>query len=297
MKVNRIALSALVLYFKITIPKRRKGFPPLGVYKEFLDVPYMNDKNIHHKYDVFIAGDNRKHVCILDVHGGSYLFSEHRDNYAFGFKFLEQGFDFIALDYLPNNGRRDTKDLVSDCILNLNHIFEHLKDYDLENDQFVIMGDSAGGHFALLLAEIMTNKELQKSLGFNLHDFNLKGVLLNCPVYDFEFTGVGALTRGGMKRMFGKHYSLEKMRLMSPREYIQDFKLPLFLSTCKLDFIRHESMKLNEDMSKKENKYVFVDIDSDKEKVDHVHNVVRPSLEESIQVNQAMFDFIDSVTK
>ena len=87
------------------------------------------------------------------------------------------------------------------------------------------------------------------------------------------------------------------MRLLSPREYIKDFKLPIFLSTCKRDFFRKESMKLNEDMALKDNKYVFVDIDSDNKEVGHVHNVIAPYLEESKRVNQKMFEFIETIIK
>ena len=297
MKVNRLIVELLIISVTRAIKRRRKIFPPMGVFKEFLDVPYLDDGKSHHQYDVFLTTENRKNVCILDVHGGSYLFSGHRDNYIFAYEFLKEGYDVICLDYLPNDGKRDTKDLVSDCVLCLNHIYEHLKDFSLEDDKFVMTGDSAGGHFALLLSEMMEDKKIQDLLGFNLHNFNLKGVLLNCPVYDFEWTGYNQMTHGAMKRMFGKNYSLEKMRLLSPREYIKDFKLPLFVSTCKNDFIRKESLKLNEDMKQKDNKFVFIDIDSDNKKVDHVHNVVAPYLEESKRVNQKMLEFIETIIK
>ena len=297
MKINRLVVEILIPTVKRGIRNRRKTFPPMGVFKEFLDVPYIDDGDSYHQYDVFLATENRKNVCILDIHGGSYLFSGHRDNYNFAYEFLKEGYDFICLDYKPNDGKRDTKDLVSDCVLNLNHIYEHLKDYGLENDQFVMTGDSAGGHFALLLSEMMENKNMQELLGFNLHNFNLKAVLLNCPVYDFEWTGYNRMTHGAMKRMFGKHYSLEKMRLLSPREYFKDFKLPIFLSTCKRDFIRHESLKLIDDMSQKDNRFMLVDIDSDDKRIEHVHNVIAPYLEESKRVNQKMLEFIETIIK
>ena len=42
-------------------------------------------------------------------------------------------------------------------------------------------------------------------------------------------------------------------------------------------------------------KYVY--IDSNRKKIDHVHNVLRPDLEESRQVNTEMFDFIYEIMK
>ena len=297
MKIPRFALVALAKWTDKAIQKRRKGYPPHGLYEEYLNVPYIDDDCLFHKYDVYKAKDRSKKCCIIDVHGGSYMFSNHEDNYPFGLVFLEKGFDFMTPDYVPADGKRETLDLVRDCVNCINHFVDHIKDYGLEDDCFFITGDSAGGHFALLLAELMTNKEIQEKLDLNLPDIDLRGVLLNCPVYDFEYTGYGMLTKGAMKRMFGKNYSLEKMRMVSPKTYIDSFKLPLFLSTCKYDFIRHESLKLNEDMSKKDNIYKYVNLNIDKKEVNHVHNVVYLKMEESIYVNNQMIDFIDEILK
>ena len=71
-------------------------------------------------------------------------------------------------------------------------------------------------------------------------------------------------------------------------------KAPIFLSTCKNDFVRAESMLLLEDLKDK-HEYQFIDIDSDKKEVDHVHNVVKINLEESKQVNNAIVAFVDNL--
>ena len=84
----------------------------------------------------------------------------------------------------------------------------------------------------------------------------------------------------------------EHLKKLSPKTYISSINIPLFLSTCKHDFIRNESMLLNEDMKDKKN-YVFLDIDSDDKNVDHVHNITKPQLEESKKVNNAMARFLD----
>ena len=68
--------------------------------------------------------------------------------------------------------------------------------------------------------------------------------------------------------------------------------MPIFLSTCKFDFIRPQSLMLKEDIDTYNLKHTYLDIDSDNKKVDHVHNVVRPYLEESKTVNDAMDKFM-----
>ena len=207
---------------------------------------------------------------------------------------LEKGFDFFTPDYAPNNGKRDTFDLISDLVKCINHFFDHLEEYDLQGDSFFLMGDSAGGHFALLLAELFESKELQKQLGLILPDIKIKGVLINCPVYDFEHIA-DSLSKGAAKMMFGEGYTLEKMKMLSPKEYIDLLKIPVFLSTCKNDFLRKESLMLKDDLTERGNPPTFIDIYSNKTNVAHVHNLVYPELHESKYVNKAMADFMLSL--
>ena len=293
MKSGRLSINLLNLLLRRSIKKRRKSYPP-HLYREWIDIPYLNDNNKQHTYDVYLANEeNRKHVCIIDIHGGAYILGEHIDNYPFAFEMLKEGYDVVLVDYQPNNGKMDTTDLLNDIVLNIKHLFENLKEYDLDKDSFVLSGDSAGGHFALILSEAIINKETASILNFGLPKIDLKAVLVNCPVYDFMNLGEGTLSKSGFKRLFGPKYSdKEHMRKLSPKTYISSINIPLFLSTCKHDFIRNESMLLNEDMKDKKN-YVFLDIDSDDKNVDHVHNITKPQLEESKKVNNAMARFLD----
>ena len=195
MKITRLVLDIIASTVIQDVKRRRKLYPPHGLFTEFLNVPYIDDGSIYHQYDVYLAKERHKKCCIIDVHGGAYMFSNHSDNYYIGTKMLERGFDFVSIDYQPNDGKRDTYDLISDCVKCINHLFEHLKDYDLENESFFVMGDSAGGHFALLLTELFNDKELQDQLNLHLPDIKIKGVLVNSPVYDFANTGSDNMTR------------------------------------------------------------------------------------------------------
>ena len=279
--------------------RRRKKNPPYGKFEEKINVPYINDNDIHHQFDVIYAPKEiKKNCCIIDIHGGSYIFGEHQDNYHFACKFVEKGFDCITIDYRLNNGKIDTKDQVDDCALCLNYIFSHLKELNLENDCFAIMGDSAGGHLAFILAQAILNKDVADTLGYTFPKIKLVATLLNCPVYDFENIAKGTLTKGGAKRLFGpNHANLEKMRLISPRTYIDSFKGPLFLSSCKKDFIGYHSQLLNEDMKKKDNMYHFEYLDTDEKYVGHVHNVIHIDHYLGIQVNNRMMSFIEEAMK
>ena len=273
---------------------RRKFYPSLTTFEGLIDVPYIDDGINNHKFDIFYAKEkNRNNICIIDIHGGAYVFGEHRDNYEFGYQFLKKGFDFIEIDYIPNNGRLDTKYSIDDCVRCINHIFRHLDEYKLNNDKFVLMGDSAGGHFALLIAEAINNKDVADKLGYEFNDIKIELLLVNSPVYDVWTVGDEMLNNSGKRRLFGPRFNDENvMKLISPNTYLENFNISFFVSTCKKDFLREQSIKLKEDAEKFNKDFTFLDINSDSRNVSHVHNVVNPKLKESITVNNAMMDFI-----
>ena len=294
MKFGRISLNILKTLVVRQNIKRRKFFPP-RVFKEFINVPYLDDGHIQHTYDVYLAKEeNRKNCCVIDIHGGAFIFCEHQDNYPFAYALLEQGYDVVLVDYIPNNGKVDTIELVNQCLLNIKHLVEHLKDYGLENDKFVFAGDSAGGYLALLISEAISRKEVASNIGIECPELDFIATILNCPVYDFEHIG-DSLANSGKHRMIGPRYNdLEWLRTISPKTYINFFDKPIFLSTCTNDFIRPETLKLHNDIKDRDN-IEFLDIHSDDKNVDHVHNVTKINLEESKQVNIAIGKFIEKL--
>lgn len=293
MKSGKFVVNALKCFIKIDIKKRRPYYPP-HTFREWINVPYVDDGDMHHAYDFYLANEeNRKHVCLIDIHGGSYIIGDHQDNYPFAYEFLKRGYDVCLTDYVPNDGKRGTFDLVKDVIDNILHFMKNKDKFDLAKDRFVIVGDSAGAHFALLIAELFNNKKAAKGLGLELPDIDISSVVLICPVYDYENLGKWNMTNSALKRMLGPSYHDAEMRKkLSPNTYIESFNLPIFVSTCKHDFIREESLHAYSDL-KDRNNFVFVDIDSDSKKVRHVHNVTHPNLEESIKVNDAIDQFIN----
>ncbi len=105
MKIGKFGLNLLKHLVEKQTKKRRKYFPPCP-FRSFKNVPYIDDGDLRHSYDVYLAKeDNRKHCCVIDIHGGSFIFGEHQDNYPFGYTLLEQGYDVALVDYVANNGK------------------------------------------------------------------------------------------------------------------------------------------------------------------------------------------------
>ena len=269
-------------------------------YQPKHNIPYLNDDNDHHKYDLYYAPkDIKKKGClVIDIHGGGYIFGHRRENYNFGTVFLDAGFDFIAIDYIPNNGKRSVNDILDECVKCIVHIVTHLQDYGFDkNYPIALTGDSAGGHLASTVAELICDKEYQKQLGYDLPEINLKALLINCPVFDFLHLGDDSLTNSGKKRLYGPSYNdLEKRASIDPLVHIDSLNVPFFVSSTKTDFIRGNGGDVaNKAMQGRNIPFEYLYIDDDK--TGHVHNILDITLPESIKVNQAMIDFIEKALK
>ena len=292
MKFGRLTVNALRYYTVKDTAKRRKINPPYGKHEELIDIPFINDGEYHHKIDVIYGDKPKKKCCIIDIHGGAYIACGHIDQYHFGSYFAKKGYDWVSCDYIVNDGTRSIKDMFDDLYACFLYIFSHLKELKLEDDDFVITGDSAGGHMALTMAELMCDKEYAKKVGYEFPDVKIKACLVNCPVYDFVHIGDNSLTNSGKKRMFGETYKDKKLfELFSPRHNIKSLTCPLFVSTGKKDFLRAESLKVPDDMKGRDNLFQFIDLYVDK--AVHVHNVVNPLEEEGVYINDQMVDFIE----
>ena len=88
-------------------------------------------------------------------------------------------------------------------------------------------------------------------------------------------------------------FDLAKQALASVKGNIDNLKMPVFLSTCKKDFIREESLDLKAYLESRNHPFTFIDIED--ESVGHVHNVVSPDVEPSKKVNNAMISFFEGV--
>lgn len=261
-------------------------------YKPLLDVSYNFDGNEYHKFFVLFAPEKRKNICIIDIHGGAYLFGHRIQNYEFGKVFLDKGFDYIGIDYIPNINKRSTYDMLNDCAECLDYIAEHLKELGLENDKLVLMGDSAGGHMALVLAEMICDKNFARGFYGKSINLDIKCLLVNCPAYDFVNLGTKTMTKAAQKYMFGpKWYDLEIRKPICPKYNIAKLNIPVFLSTASKDFLRNESLMLKEDLERLGIEHEFVDVHSDSKPFMHVHNIVYLDLPESQEVNKNMMDF------
>ena len=295
MVIRRFQFALVKAWLNHGGKKGLKKNPDFAEYRKFLNVDTDDSGIDSHRYDVILANpETRKGITLIDIHGGAYVYSTRRHNHAFVNYFLERGFDIVVLDYPLNNGKQDCQDQVNILWQQLSHLAKHYEEYGLAKPCF-LTGDSAGGHYALLLACALGNRQTRAAFGFEEIDLPLAGVLANCPVYDFAAVGrENAMSDYVSTQLIGKrHVDESYLNLMSPKTHLPGLNVPLFFSSCTYDFLGSHSSRLEEDAKKlgKEHEYLF--ISSKKKAVAHVHNVVNLALPESKQVNDAMISFME----
>ncbi len=292
MKVNRFMLKVALGYMAKNDARIHKGLPLPDAEHSRLDIKPFPEALYPQQYDIYYAS-NPNGITIIDIHGGAYIYSTRKNNAYLAKYFIDKGFNFVTLDYRLNRGTLDPHDQVRDLATELKHLFEHAEEYGLNPAKMVLTGDSAGGHFALILAEMMRDPSIAQKIDADLGKAVVKGVAVNSPVYRFVEIGMGdSLSKTGKRYMVGPRcLDAEYISLVCPRAHFSALRYPLFISSCKNDFLRDESLALVEDLKQANLPFTFKDIMSDEPGIVHVHNVMRPYLEESKVVNDAMADF------
>lgn len=291
MKLGPTSLKLIRVFLRKSDKKKHKAWPPKEAYRSLLDVDALGDGVFEHQIDVYYAPESiRKNVTLIDIHGGAYIYGDRKNNFGFASVFLDKGYDVVTLDYGHNDLRRHgCQDQVATLGKQLAYVAGHAEELGLNPRRFFLTGDSAGGHFALLLAEAACDPELEKRLGLDLGGIQIHGVAVSCPVYDLKRNvGTAMLSKSGKKMMFGPRYDDPSFVTdYSPREHLDSLHMPTFVISCAKDFLKQESLDLVADMKEKDMDVEFHFVDKDDSAIGHVFNVIDIHLDESKTANEA----------
>ncbi|MCW3106341.1 MAG: alpha/beta hydrolase [Segetibacter sp.] len=156
-----LQIPALILLF-ITLQKAHAQSPspvqqifPKGTIT-YSNIPYAGDTLKKHLLDIYLpanAGANTP--LIVWIHGGAWMLN---DKYAdMGYMkntikgFIDSGYALASIDY-----RHSTTAVfpaqIQDCNQALEFLYDHAGQYKLDKNRIALIGFSAGGHIASLLA-------------------------------------------------------------------------------------------------------------------------------------------------
>lgn len=180
----RISLQLIILmggmFHAGAQPSHIKGIFPEGTIM-VKNLSYANDSNKKHLLDIYLPpGKKVRRPLIVWIHGGAWMLN---DKYAdMGYMkntvrgFIDSGFAVASIDY-----RYSTEAIfpaqIQDCNQALEYLDQHAEDYKFDRDKIAVIGFSAGGHLASLLALSHNNAVKEFLPGGRPVHFRIKCVL------------------------------------------------------------------------------------------------------------------------
>lgn len=171
-----IAFICMIQYCIAQSSPVEKIFPKGTV--AYSNVPYANDTLKKHLLDIYLPPDAGKNLpLVVWFHGGAWMLN---DKYAdMGYMkntvkgFIDSGYILASIDY-----RHSTQAVfpaqIQDCNQAIEFLFQNAEKYNIDKNRIAVIGFSAGGHLASLLA-LSNNNDVTEFYppGIRLH-FKIK---------------------------------------------------------------------------------------------------------------------------
>lgn len=262
------------------------------------NISYMNDDKREHLFDIhFPNAENDKHQTLIDIHGGAYIYGYKENNIFYCQDLAKRGYKVISLNYSLSNGKTSVITVIKELATALNFLIENKDEFGIDLDELFLMGDSAGGHLAILLALAVNIDEVKETLGVKfIKDIKIKKVITASPLYDYYASCMDMkkrATKGGLKYFVGKDAFDDNYPIIAcPKKWInklEDINFEIFVSTCDDDFLKHHSLMLKEDLKDK----VILFYPKTETKLDHIFPIIKSLTDEA----KMCLDEIEKFTK
>ncbi len=161
------------------------------------NVPYANDTIKKHLLDIYLPAQGANFPLVIWIHGGGWRTG---DKYAdMGYmkstlkNLIDNGYAVASIDYSQSTSKTFPTQ-IQECNQAINFLTENIAKYKLDKSRFALMGFSAGGHLASLLALSLNDSVKEflpngKSISFKIKavvDFYGPSDLLSLSLIRYE---------------------------------------------------------------------------------------------------------------
>lgn len=271
-----------------------------GNYNKIGNLYYSGIKSSEQSLDILKPIDKGNGITLFYIHGGAYIYGSKDYEQVFCSYFVNRGFSVVSINYRYASLANGIflKHQLTDVVQALNFIYENAAEYDISIDKLCLMGDSAGGHLALLLSILFNDEECREYFDItHLPNTNIRCLGLNSTMYDYvELARFAAkyLNKSALSTLFSPDYKNEEyLKMNSPSYYFSKHIQipPIFNSSAANDVFKKQYKRLKEDADLF--KFELTDIyeKSYKQQIGHVYNHLALDEIESIRCNDAMCEF------
>ncbi|MCQ2479048.1 MAG: alpha/beta hydrolase [Clostridia bacterium] len=263
---------------------------PDGITK-ILDIPYVDDNNKYHLFDVYYPENTTSPLPVLiDVHGGGWVYGTKEVNKIYCMKLAQKGYTVFNINYrlMPDCTFAQQ---MNDVATALGFIYDHLEDYPCDKSRVYLTGDSAGGQLAAFTCAINQSDELLKLFDIEKTSFKANALGLVSPnlyLTPFDFKNVY------FRRLLGKDYkNLPYVNYLTMEQLFEKTTFPpMFLVTSKGDYMAVRQTVGAYDVLKAKGVDAEL-LNWDDETLPHAFSVLEPDKAESIETTQKMLAFLN----
>lgn len=290
---KQIAKQEKVLEKWLTKHDKENPFPNDKV-KISENISYLDD-NKFHLMDIYQPYNNEKILpIIINIHGGGFLLGKKEVNKLYCAELAQKGYIVFCVEY-PLSPKAKIIDILNDLIIAINKINEIAIDYNGDNNDLYLTGDSAGAYLCVYLSALKNNPNLNHLLKIkNKIIPTIKGLgLISGMFYTNKFDQIGVFVP---KLIYGKNYkkNYNSAYYNIENKEIISYLSPCFLVTNKGDFLRHYSVNFSKKLAKYNIKYKLLNINS-KKMLPHAFVAMLPETEEAKIANNEMIEFFKNI--
>ena len=147
----------------------------------YSNIPYADDTLHKHLLDIYLPANITKNLpLVVWIHGGAWMLNDKYADMSYMKKtvkgFIDSGYALASIDY-----RFSTDAIfpaqIQDCNQAIEFLYNHAAKYKIDKDKIAVIGFSAGGHLASLMALSNNNNVKQFYPKGKASDFKIKCAL------------------------------------------------------------------------------------------------------------------------
>lgn len=263
------------------------------------DIPYIADGSPFHTMDIYGPKDSDAVLpVVLVIHGGGYISCDKFINALQSQYLASQGFRVVNVNY-SLQPEVSFIQVVRELFAALHWIEDNAQQYCFDPNAIFVSGDSAGGHYSLLVGAVQHSPCLQKYFGV-APIASMKGVAASCPMTEIR----SAKEKNDMTNRFLRKNTLHSGRVHDDI-FIDNVSIPYLLDKCDFPevfilttptdpLLYEETKRLHETLEAKGIRHHYREYTSEERKLGHVFNVVDPEFPESVQANEDILAYFRS---
>jgi acetyl esterase/lipase len=130
----------------------------------------------------YVKKESGRYPVFFYIHGGGFVAGDKHHRRGLMKWAAAQGFFVVNVNYglSPDFSFPDP---VRHLVSALEWVGGNSEKYNLDLQNMMVSGDSAGGYYSALLASVCTDKRLQERLGVST-DLRFRGAMIDCGIYD-----------------------------------------------------------------------------------------------------------------